>query len=172
MLASPLEAETAAYRAWRDALRDEGTPLHGALSGHTLDLGHGALLQVISAPQWASDPNEASVVIKLTMGRASFLLTGDVGARRETILRHAGADLRSTVLKVPHHGSATSSSPDFLAAVRPLVHVISVGRDNPYGHPSPAVLERLDSGALFRTDLHGDVTVSTDGRRLRIETSR
>ncbi len=60
----------------------------------------------------------------------------------------------------------------FLAAVDPLLDVISVGRANRYGHPAPEVLERLDGDAVFRTDLHGDVAISTDGRRLWIETGR
>ncbi len=73
---------------------------------------------------------------------------------------------------MPHHGSDTSSSSAFLAAVDPLLDVISVGRDNRYGHPAPDVLRRLDGDAIFRTDLHGDVAISTDGRRLWIETTR
>jgi competence protein ComEC len=76
------------------------------------------------------------------------------------------------VYKVPHHGSATSSTSEFVSAVDPLVDVISVGKDNRFGHPSPELLERLDGDAVFRTDLHGDVAVSTDGRRLWIETGR
>jgi competence protein ComEC len=84
----------------------------------------------------------------------------------------SGADLRAAVYKVPHHGSDTSSSSAFLAAVDPLLDVISVGQDNRFRHPSPEVLERLDGDAVFRTDLHGDVVISTDGQKLWIETAR
>jgi competence protein ComEC len=172
VLASPLEGETAAYHAWREAARRSAIPYDEASAGQTVDLGDGARLHVVSAPRRASDPNEASVVIKLRMGLASFLLTGDTGPAAEASLLHSGADLRATVYKVPHHGSATSASAEMLAAVRPLVDVISVGKDNPFGHPAAGVLERLDGDALFRTDRQGDVSVSTDGRRLWVRTGR
>lgn len=142
------------------------------MAGQTIDLGNGARLYVISAPTQENGPNADSVVIKLTMGRASFLLTGDIGSSGEAALIRSGADLRATVYKVPHHGSATSSTGEFVSAVGPLVDVISVGRDNRFGHPSPEVLDRLDGHAVFRTDLRGDIAVSTDGRRLWIETAR
>jgi competence protein ComEC len=172
VLASPVEADSAAYRAWKEALRGESLPYHEAAAGQTIDLGNGARLYVLSAPPDGSDTSEGSVVIKLTMGRASFLLTGDIESTREAALIRSGADLRATVYKVPHHGSATSSTSEFVSAVDPLVDVISVGKDNRFGHPSPELLERLDGDAVFRTDLHGDVAVSTDGRRLWIETGR
>ncbi|KKK63294.1 hypothetical protein LCGC14_2995740, partial [marine sediment metagenome] len=172
ILASPVEGDSAAFRAWKDSLRAESVPYHEAVAGQTIDLGNGARLHVLSAPSEGRDPNESSVVIKLTMGRASFLLTGDIGSAREAALVRSGADLRATVYKVPHHGSDASSSSQFVSAVDPLVDVISVGEDNRFGHPSPEVLERLDGDAVFRTDLHGDVTVSTDGQRLWITTGR
>jgi competence protein ComEC len=106
------------------------------------------------------------------MGRASFLLTGDIDSDREAALVRSGVDLRATVYKVPHHGSSTSSTAEFVSAVDPLVDVISVGQDNRFGHPSPEVLQRLDGDAVFRTDLHGDIIVSTDGQRLWIKTAR
>jgi competence protein ComEC len=171
-LASPAQGDTAAYRAWADALRAESVPSQEAVAGDTIDLGNGARLYVLSAPLDGSDYNEDSVVIKLAMGQASFLLTGDIESSREAALICSSADLRATVYKVPHHGSATSSSSEFVSAVRPLVDVISVGRDNPFGHPSPEVLERLDGDAVFRTDLQGDIVISTDGRRLWVETGR
>ena len=76
------------------------------------------------------------------------------------------------VLKVPHHGSNTSSSEQFVRAARPVVAVISLGRSNPFGHPSPLVLERYERAGsrLFRTDRDGAITVDTDGRSLEIRT--
>ncbi len=164
--------DSAVYRAWKDALRGESVPCHDAAAGQTIDLGNGARLYVLSAPPEGSDSEEDSVVIKLTMGWASFLLTGDIESSREAALVRSGADLRATVYKVPHHGSATSSTSEFVSAVDPLVDVISVGRDNRFGHPSPELLERVDGDAVFRTDVHGDIAISTDGRRLWIETDR
>jgi competence protein ComEC len=167
-----VEADSAVYRAWRDALNAASVPYHEAVAGQTIDLGNGTRLYVLSAPPGERDPNEGSIVLKLTVGRASFLLTADIESTREAALVRSGADLRATVYKVPHHGSRTSSSDGFVAAVDPLIDVISVGAENRYGHPSPEVLERLDGDAVFRTDLQGDITVSTDGRRLWIETGR
>ncbi len=172
VLASPIEVDSAVYRAWKDAQRGESVPCHDAAAGQTIDLGNGARLYVLSAPPEGSDSEEDSVVIKLTMGWASFLLTGDIESSREAALVRSGADLRATVYKVPHHGSATSSTSEFVSAVDPLVDVISVGRDNRFGHPSPELLERVDGDAVFRTDVHGDIAISTDGRRLWIETDR
>ena len=171
VVASPMEGDSAAFDAWEEALREESLPYYEAAPGQTIDLGSGARLLVLSAPP-GGDPNEGSLVIKLTMGRASFLLTGDIESAREAALVRSGADLRAAVYKVPHHGSDTSSTDDFVSAVGPLVDVISVGEDNRYGHPSPEVLERLDGDAVFRTDLDGDVTVTTDGQRLWIKTGR
>jgi len=111
-------------------------------------------------------------VLKLTLGEASFLLTADLGAKGETYLTNRHADLRATVLKVAHHGSAGSTSPDFLEAVSPLTAVVSVGRDNRFGLPSPETLGRLEPRPVFRTDVHGDVEMSTDGERLWVEVER
>jgi competence protein ComEC len=113
-------------------------------------------------------------VLKLTWHDASFLLTGDIEtAGEEALLRSAGADaLRSTVLKVPHHGSKSSSSAAFLRAVQPAIAVVSAGEGNPYGHPAPEVVDRLDDSALVvRTDQHGTVRLTTDGERLWLDTS-
>jgi competence protein ComEC len=87
-------------------------------------------------------------------------------------LVRSGAYLRSTVLKVPHHGSKTSSSPPFLDAVRPQVAVISVGQGNRFGHPSEEVLERLEGTLVFRTDRNGTVSIASDGHRLWIDAER
>ena len=172
VLAGPIEADSPAFRSLRDSIREAAVPYREAATGEAVDLGGGARLYVVSAPARGADPNDASVVLKLVMGRASFLLTGDIGETREAALVRSGADLHAVVYKVAHHGSRTSTSPEFLAAVDPLVDVISVGAHNSFGHPSGDVLARLDGDAVFRTDRDGDISVSTDGRRLWIETGR
>jgi len=108
--------------------------------------------------------------VRLAFGRRAFLFTGDLERDSERLLLAAGRIQRADVLKVAHHGSRTSTSPAFLAAVRPSLAVISSGAGNGYGHPSPLVLARLrDAGAkVHRTDVHGGVIVSTDGERLEI----
>jgi len=79
-------------------------------------------------------------------------------------------DLEADVLKVGHHGSRNSTTPDFLAAVRPRMAIISAGEENPYGHPSPALLARLqDAGVpVYRTDRDGAVRVVTDGESMTV----
>ncbi len=113
--------------------------------------------------------NEDSLVIRMTYGRVTFLFTGDTGAPTERALMVSGAALGATVLKAGHHGSAASTSPGFLAAVRPLVVLVSAGEGNTYGFPSPEVLARCrEAGAeVLRTDLDGAVEIGTDGRTLR-----
>lgn len=118
--------------------------------------------------------NESSLVLRIALGEVSFLLTGDIGAATERELLDAGGELRSTVLKAPHHGSAYSSSPAFLEAVGPGIALVSAGQGNTYGFPSPTVLDRyMEAGArVFRTDVHGAVEVRTDGRRLGVRIAR
>jgi competence protein ComEC len=109
-------------------------------------------------------------VTRLAYGQASLLLTGDMEARVEERLLADGADLRSTVLKVAHHGACTSSTEGFLEAVAPEVAVISVGADNDFDHPCDEVLERLQGRVLYRTNQHRTVDLVTDGARLWVNT--
>jgi competence protein ComEC len=174
VLTSPAQVDSAAYRAWSDALRLNNVPLVPAERGQAIDLGDGARLGVLSADR-AGDTaslNDSSLVLRLTMGDISFLLTGDITAEGESALVHSGANLDTTVLKIPHHGSLTSTSPGFVARTSPLVDVISVGANNRYGHPTDAVLARLAGDLVLRTDQHGDITLSTDGENLWLETQR
>ncbi|HXH12063.1 MAG TPA: DNA internalization-related competence protein ComEC/Rec2 [Alphaproteobacteria bacterium] len=117
------------------------------------------------------DENNRSLVLKLTYGRASFLLTGDIEQDAEAFLVRMGHDLRATVVKAPHHGSRTSSSEPFVRAVNPSVAVFSVPHDSRFGHPHPVVVERYRAlGArIVRTDEHGAITVRTDGHSIWVE---
>ena len=123
-------------------------------------------------PSSDRNPNDNSLVLRVTYGARSLLLVGDAQRDEEDeLLGRAPASLRADVLKVGHHGSATSSSPAFLAAVAPREAVVSVGRRNRFGHPHPLTLAALAaSGArVWRTDHDGAVTVTTDGRTLEVE---
>lgn len=118
-------------------------------------------------PDWERQDvrNDDSIVIELRWQDVSFVFTGDIGreVEREIAPLFARAPLR--VLKVPHHGSTTSSSEPFVRALAPDVAVVSVGRGNPFGHPAPAVMQRYrDAGsAIYRTDRDGAVAVVSDG---------
>jgi competence protein ComEC len=111
-------------------------------------------------------------VVRATFGDVRILLTGDAERREEAwlVARDAGA-LAADVLKVGHHGSPTSTTPAFLAAVRPRLALVSVGAGNSYGHPGPAVMARLaeQGAAVLRTDQLGTVILRTDGRRIEVE---
>lgn len=121
-----------------------------------------------------SDGNDRSLVVRLRYGRHSFLFPGDIEAPAESLLTASGADLSATVLKVPHHGSATSSTEAFLARVAPRLAVVSAGADNPYGHPSPAVIRRYrERGVRLRQTVRdGAVLMASDGVTLRMATWR
>jgi competence protein ComEC len=118
-----------------------------------------------------SDPNNSSVVLRVAVSGRTLLLTGDVEVEAQEALLRTGVDLRADVLKVPHHGSAYQS-PAFLRAVHASIGVISVGRDNDYGHPSPALLHELDRLGIRaeRTDLDGDVAVTSRDGTLSVVT--
>jgi len=111
--------------------------------------------------------NNNSVVLKVRYRGVSFLFTGDIGAESERSLINSGREIRAAVLKVPHQGSKNSSSWEFLRTVQPAIGIISVGRWNMYGHPSPLILGRYRSLGIktYRTDKQGAITIVTDGRR-------
>jgi competence protein ComEC len=115
--------------------------------------------------------NNDSLALRITYGAHSFLLTGDLESPMERLLVDGGRPLRADVLKVGHHGSKTSTSLEFLAAVSPAVALISAGFENSFGHPHPAVLGRLGErhAAILRTDQDGLVTVRSDGRKLSFD---
>ncbi|MFA5933896.1 MAG: MBL fold metallo-hydrolase [Candidatus Paceibacterota bacterium] len=116
-------------------------------------------------------PNEGSIVAKLVYGQTSMLLTGDSTALTEHIIVSLeGDNLKSTVLKVGHHGSRTSSSPEFVSYVLPLYAIISDGKDNSYGHPHKETLDTLKSfGAkVYRTDLFGTIIMKSDGKSFTV----
>jgi competence protein ComEC len=137
----------------------------------------GARIEVLApAPDYqpaAKPANDDSLVLRVRYGRCAFLLTGDIERRTEEDLLAANADLRADVLKVAHHGSRTSTSEAFLDAVHPALALISVGAGNTYGYPTPTVLARLAARRIqvLRTDLEGQISISTDGRRLTADTA-
>jgi competence protein ComEC len=113
--------------------------------------------------------NNDSLVLRLEYGRHAFLLCGDIERDVEQELVRRGDPLDADLLKVPHHGSRTSANREFVAAVTPQVAVLSLGANNPFGHPHTEVLRTLSDPALrlFRTDRHGAVSVFSDGTTLR-----
>jgi competence protein ComEC len=150
-------------------------PWRSLQSGDRLDVG-GVHLSVHHPPipDWERQRvrNDDSEVLEIRYGGVSFVFTGDIGREVEEAIASSFDRAPIRILKVPHHGSGTSSSAAFLNALRPAVAVISDGRGNPFGHPVPAVLDRYRriGAALYRTDLDGAVMVETDGELLRLRT--
>ncbi len=158
-------------------LEERGTPRRRARAGMRLRLGDGVEIEVLHPPArllagTGSDVNNNSLVLRVTMGRASALLTGDIEEEGERVLLSSQRTLRSLLLKVPHHGAATSLSPAFLGEVEPQLVVISVGADNRFGHPAPQTLARLSGLTTLRTDERGTIEVVTDGERYMVRSER
>jgi competence protein ComEC len=176
VLVPPLPGGSASYTAWEAEVAQENVPVRQAAGGW-IDLGRGVRLEVLAPPDpplrgTADDLNSNSIVLRLVYGDLSFLLTGDLSAEGEEALLRTGVDLRSEVLKLGHHGSDGSSTPAFLAAVRPAVAVVSAGASNSFGHPSPSTILRLGATPLLRTDRNGSVRFETDGKRLWADVER
>ncbi len=133
-------------------------------AGDRLRVGE-ALFEVLApAPDRAlagTEPNDLSLVVRVTVRNLRVLLTGDLGGEAESRLVRSGIDLTADVLKVPHHGSA-DADPEFLAATRARVALISVGADNTYGHPAPRLLKELADARMrvHRTDRQGDLAIT------------
>lgn len=168
------EGVLGAYAALVTGMRDVGARVLGPreLCGrHAIG---GAIVEVL-APCPDADPdrgaNDNSFVLRISHGARSILFVGDAEHEaEELLLRRAATSLRSDVLKVGHHGSRTSTSPEFLRAVHPSDAVVSVGTRNRFGHPSPITLETLRRAGVctWRTDDDGAVVVETDGERLSV----
>ena len=114
--------------------------------------------------------NNTSIILRLSFGNNSFLFTGDAQKSVEKELLEKGIDIDSDVLKVGHHGSKTSSGDDFVAEVSPEIAVISVGKDNRYGHPRQEVLDTFKKYGInvLRTDQQGDIKIISDGANYKI----
>lgn len=132
----------------------------------------GMTFEILHAGTVKKDANEASNVIKVCYGNYSWLFTGDLTASEEAKMLQASTDVKTTVLKVAHHGSKTSTTEDFLTKSRPVWAVISVGADNSFGHPHTEVLKRLQAHGvrILRTDQQGAVVFRSDGKTISWET--
>jgi len=160
------------FQNLKQEIKNKNIPDILARQGMRLDLGGGAVVDILFPDRNVSDwtPNDGSVVAKLSYGETSVMLTGDATAKTEGIILSEFTDesLRSTVLKVGHHGSRTSSSEDFVKVVAPQYATISDGQDNKYGHPHQETLDTLGKyGAkIFRTDLLGTIIMTSDGQNV------
>jgi competence protein ComEC len=114
--------------------------------------------------------NEGSIVFKLTYGNISFLFTGDAEFKSEQEILETRSNLKSTILKIGHHGSKSSSTQRFLTAVSPEIAIYSSGLENSYGHPHPEVIDRFERMDIpvFGTDKHGTIMILTNGTEYEV----
>lgn len=167
---------TALYRRYLKDIKQKQIAYKALKAGDMLDFGGGVSFQVLSPTaellQASKDLNGNSIVGRLAYGAFSMLFTGDSEAETEKgILQRYGSQLKSTVLKSPHHGSKTSSSTRYLKAVAPEAVLISLGAGNDYGHPHKVTLKRYEKQGckVYRTDQSGTITVETDGKTYQIK---
>lgn len=141
--------------------------------GDTFSLGS-ATVQIVGMNSYADDTNNTSIVLRIVYGDTSFLFTGDAEREAEQTILNSGYELESTVLKVGHHGSDSSTTYPFLREVAPEYAVISVGKDNSYGHPTEDALSRLRDAdvKVYRTDLQGNIICTSDGKSVSFSVER
>lgn len=152
------------------ALENKNLKINTARAGITLPLASVNAYFLAPVKDYYEDLNNYSAVIKIVCGNKVFLFMGDAEKEAEDDMLAAGTDLKADVLKVGHHGSDSGTSTAFLNLVQPQYAIISVGEDNPYGHPHQETLNRLQEcgSQIMRTDLNGTIVIHTDGNKLDI----
>ena len=180
-IGSELQSETKYDNALQDGVSNEsGLTRITARAGERfiLDKNRGIYIDVLfpsSTTENYEETNQASIITRLVYGTKSFLLTGDAYTENEDyIVDMYGEKIKSTVLKIGHHGSKTSSGEKFLLTVLPEYAIVSAGKTNTYGHPKPEVIERFENigSHILSTIDHGTISFITDGVVMYIDTER
>ncbi len=163
------EATTACFKNFVKYTQQQNLQVEIPQVGDVWQLG-GARVELLGPVAQYEDTNDTSLVLRIDYGSTSYLLTGDMEKTAESALVASGANLKADVLQVGHHGSSTSTGYAFLNDVLPEMGIISCGADNKYGHPHEETLSILrDAGIdLYRTDLMGTITISSDGQNYTV----
>ena len=176
-----LDCDSPLYDEWLSVIKEKAIAYSIVQAGQQIDCGEDVVMNVLNPPSphltgTQSDIDNNGVVLRLNTGDISFLLTADIMWEAEFELITNRANLESTVLKVAHHGSDTSTTQEFLAVANPQIAVVSAGADNPHGHPNPEVMERLteviNEDKTYLTSESGTIEFTTDGERLWVETEK
>lgn len=167
------EHSTKTFKSIEKYLGKQGKSIVMPAAGDTYSLGS-ATVTVLGPIYNNSETNNMSIVTRITYGNTSFLFMGDAEEEEEEDILRRNNILKSDVLMVGHHGSSSSTSNKLLKAVTPKYAVISVGKNNSYGHPTEDTLKKLYSAnvTVFRTDLQGDVIIASDGNTLTTSTEK
>jgi len=167
--------DTAVFREWEDLIGKEGADVKIAQVSQKINLSNNVYIEVLSPfenleGKEFKDSNDTSVVVRLVFKETSFLFTGDIDESVEKDIIERNLELKVGVLKVAHHGSKTSTSKEFLDRISPKHAVISVGKDNKYGHPTKEVLDILSKYDImvFRTDEVGDIKIISNGKKYAV----
>lgn len=175
---------TKSYQEFLETVKQNGAQYEKAEPGKTYDLGGGAILTVLGPTEplftrdqmkgGGNEPNANSVVVRLDYGNFSMLLPGDAEAQTEDRMINKDVNVSAKVLKIAHHGSKYATSENFIKRIKPEVAIISTGEWNRYGHPAQSVLDRLKAAnvKVYRTDLQGEVTITTKGKGYEIKTAK
>lgn len=158
---------TRIYQSLQDAITEQNVPVVHPSQGDVYTLGHAEIEVVGPGSNYYENENDKSLCLRISYGNFRCLLTGDAEQEAEQDLVRSGQNLSCDVYVVGHHGSASSSSKVLLDAADPQYAFLSVGEENPYGHPSDQTLSALQRKeiALFRTDKQGEITVYSDGKQ-------
>ena len=160
--------DTKIYESFMNAVTAQGLTVQHPAVGTEYPFG-GGKFTILSPASISEDDNRNSVAVRLEYGDSSFLFTGDASAESEASMCASGLSLECDVLSVSHHGSATSTSWEFLQETVPEVAVISCGKDNSYGHPHKDTMDKLEAMGIqvYRTDLQGAVVAVSDGTEIQ-----
>jgi beta-lactamase superfamily II metal-dependent hydrolase len=162
------------YERFLETIERRGIPYRVAEQGRTIDPDPALRILILSPPKerTSDDLNTNSIVLRISYGTVNLLYTGDATSAAESALLRSGYPLDAQILKVGHHGSSGSSSAAFLSRVRPEIAVLSLGEDNPYGHPHPEAMGRLFTAgpAIYRTDRDGTILVRSNGQTFSVIT--
>ena len=166
VLCPTTEYDSEIFETFRRYVSNRDATIEIPQAGNSFELGSATV--DILAYNADEDTNNTSIILKITYGATSFLFTGDAEREAEQVVLESGADLRSSVLKVGHHGSRNSTTYPFLKQIMPDYAVISVGKNNSYGHPTEEALSRLADAdvTVYRTDVLGSIICSSDGQQL------
>lgn len=173
VMCSVTSYDSEAFRDFVKTVNHQGLSVSVPQTGDTFPLGS-ATVTVLHCDPYNEEPNNSGIVLRVDHGEVSFLFTGDAEREVEEKILDSDANVRSTVLKVGHHGSGTSTSYRFLYEVEPKYAVISVGAGNDYGHPHDSVTSRLRDAdvTVYRTDRDGDIICTSDGKTVTFKTEK
>jgi competence protein ComEC len=175
-----LKGDSESYRQLEEILSNKKTERHSLNEGSHSQMINGVEITFLNPPVSNSiqrkgsihwDLNNSSLVMKLQFKNVSVLFPGDIGKEAEERMLRKGYPLRADILKIPHHGSTSSSSPLFLQKLKPFYAILSVGERNIGRLPHPEVIKRYYQlgSRIFRTDKHGAITVTTDGEKIEVK---